>query len=283
MKIVSIALLITTLAACHEQPKTLVKNAGAATLEANNIPAARYGVEGFYTGEFKAARPDDTQADNAYRRIVVRIDSLDGGRIYGHSIVVAHDRPFSGTYIKSGNAYQVTAQEPGDDPTDGRFHFTLDPTTKTLAGDWQANKSDMAISARKYMLHQRTYRYDSQLALPESMPQTFLAEGNDDTDAVEILTSDVVKKNPSVALLTSSDVENMYKGDLEVLRNSIYARHGYVFKNARMAQLFNNYVGWYLPVSPEVTGQLTEIEKKNITLIKRYENHASRYYSSFGR
>lgn len=280
MKILPIALLLATLAACHDQPKTLVKNAGPVSPQASNIPAVRNGIEGFYTGEFRSTRPED--AEDKAPRITMRIDSLDGRRIYGHSTLSAHERPFSGSYTRIGNAYQVTAQEPGDDPTDGRFRFTLDPTQKTLAGDWQVNKSDPAIPIRKYVLLQRTYRYDPQLALPENLPHTFLAGKDDDDDVIESLTSDVVKKNASTVILTSSDVENMYKGDLEVLRNSIYARHGYVFRNDRMAQLFNNYVNWYLPVSPEV-GQLTEIEKKNIALIKRYETHATRYYSAFGR
>jgi hypothetical protein len=75
----------------------------------------------------------------------------------------------------------------------------------------------------------------------------------------------------------------MYKADLEVLRNSIYARHGYSFKNPRMRTMFDQLVPWYMPVATDVTSQLTAVEKQNIALIKRYETHASKYYDSFGR
>jgi pyridoxine 5'-phosphate synthase PdxJ len=75
----------------------------------------------------------------------------------------------------------------------------------------------------------------------------------------------------------------MFKGDLEVLRNSIYARHGYSFRNRKMRYIFDNYTEWYMPVSLNVEKELTEIEKKNIDLLKRYENHAAKYYDEFGR
>lgn len=92
----------------------------------------------------------------------------------------------------------------------------------------------------------------------------------------------MTEKNASLDLLKTGDVENRYKADLEVLRNAIYARHGYSFRNPRMRAVFN-YVEWYIPVSVDVTAQLTEIEKKNIALIKRYESHAGKYYDAFGR
>ena len=75
----------------------------------------------------------------------------------------------------------------------------------------------------------------------------------------------------------------MYQGDLEVMRNSIYARHGYSFRNRRMRFLFDQLVDWYMPVSVNITGELTDLEKKNIDLLKRYEAHAEKYYDVFGR
>jgi hypothetical protein len=35
-------------------------------------------------------------------------------------------------------------------------------------------------------------------------------------------------------------------------------------------------------VSVDVTRDLTDLEKKNIELLKRYENHAATYYDRFG-
>ena len=82
--------------------------------------------------------------------------------------------------------------------------------------------------------------------------------------------------------LDKLDVENMHKGDLEVMRNSIYARHGYSFKNRKMRYVFN-HVDWYVPMFTDIRENLTTLEKENIALMKRYEQHAERYYDTFGR
>ena len=101
-------------------------------------------------------------------------------------------------------------------------------------------------------------------------------------ESYEMITTDITNKNASTDLLSKEDVENLYQADLEVLRNSIYARHGYSFKNRRMRYVFT-YVDWYMPVSTDVRNELTDIEIKNIELIKRYEQHAEKYYDTFGR
>jgi hypothetical protein len=74
----------------------------------------------------------------------------------------------------------------------------------------------------------------------------------------------------------------MYKGDLEIIRNAIYARHGYSFKNRKMRYVFDQ-IDWYNPVHVDIRSDLTDLEKKNIDLLKRYEGHAVTYYDSFGR
>jgi hypothetical protein len=42
-------------------------------------------------------------------------------------------------------------------------------------------------------------------------------------------------------------------------------------------------VNWYVPISTDVYAKLTAIEKKNIDLIKRYEEYAERNYQFFAR
>ena len=43
-------------------------------------------------------------------------------------------------------------------------------------------------------------------------------------------TNAIYEINASNTALSKTDVENLSKGDLAILRNSIYARHGYSFK-----------------------------------------------------
>lgn len=81
---------------------------------------------------------------------------------------------------------------------------------------------------------------------------------------------------------TKEDVENMYKGNLGVIRNSIYARHGYSLRSRKMRYVLDQ-IEWYIPISVDIRSKLTPLEKKNIDLLKRYEQHANTYYDSFGR
>jgi hypothetical protein len=88
--------------------------------------------------------------------------------------------------------------------------------------------------------------------------------------------------NSSARLLTQAEVENLTKADLYVLRNSIYARHGYSFRKRQLRAYFDKQ-DWYIPVHANIKSDLTEIEKKNIQLLLKYEEHAEEYYDEFGR
>jgi hypothetical protein len=50
-----------------------------------------------------------------------------------------------------------------------------------------------------------------------------------------------------------------------------------------MRYLFDNLVEWYVPSNVDVRNELTALEKDNIALIKRYEDHAEKYYDEFSR
>ena len=95
-------------------------------------------------------------------------------------------------------------------------------------------------------------------------------------------TYDAMQINASSTLLTQEQVENLTKADIYVLRNSIYARHGYSFKKRQLRAFFDRQE-WYIPVHANIKSDLTEIEKKNIQLLLKYEEHAEEYYDEFGR
>lgn len=63
------------------------------------------------------------------------------------------------------------------------------------------------------------------------------------------------------------EIDNMGY-ELSILRNSVYARHGYRFKEKQWRDYFNQFE-WYEPLYDKV--ELTEIEKRNVKLIKEYE------------
>jgi hypothetical protein len=95
-------------------------------------------------------------------------------------------------------------------------------------------------------------------------------------------TNDIFKINPSKELIKKEVVENLSKADLYILNKLIYAKHGKIFNEKKLREYFLNH-SWYLPVSNNVDSDLTEIEKKNIDLLQRYEQNAKVYYQVFGR
>ncbi len=86
----------------------------------------------------------------------------------------------------------------------------------------------------------------------------------------------------SAKLLDVSDVENLLEGELTIMRNEIFARHGYIFQDKQMKEYFEAQ-SWYLPVEPDIKKKLTTLEKKNIKLIRRYEKYSQDYGDDFGR
>jgi hypothetical protein len=74
----------------------------------------------------------------------------------------------------------------------------------------------------------------------------------------------------STRLLRENDVYGLTSWDLKVMRNEIFARHGYIFTTEEMTAYFSQ-MSWYNPRYYDVSSVLTPLEKKNIAFIKRYE------------
>ena len=71
--------------------------------------------------------------------------------------------------------------------------------------------------------------------------------------------------------LDDSELTDMTERELKIMRNEIFARHGYIFKTKDMKNYFSAQ-SWYRPMYSNVTNRITIIEKKNIDLIKSFEN-----------
>jgi hypothetical protein len=187
-------------------------------------------------------------------KITILITSADGDSVKGRSIVGGNDRPFAGVKTLESGIYRIHAVEPGDDTHDGVFDFDIpekDPST--LSGKWQPY--DKKLKAKEYSLRRREFKYDASVG---SYPEA------------------------SQRLLKPEDVENMMKEDLEFMRNEIFARHGFCFKKKHLRQQFENE-DWYVPHTVDIKGHLTDTEKKNIEMIKRYEKYAEEYGDEYGR
>ena len=74
----------------------------------------------------------------------------------------------------------------------------------------------------------------------------------------------------STRLLNVSDLSGLNKQDLKIMRNEIFARHGYIFKTPEMKAYFAKQ-SWYHERYSDVSSMLSYLEQKNVALIKKYE------------
>lgn len=282
-KIINLFLLSSILFACQESAKTVESKENKSEAKAE-MPKSNVMYYASYVGNFEAEKMTDG-ADGTFSNLInITVTKLENGIATGRSIIAGNDRPFEGTYKQSGSQFDIIAKEPGDDKHDGRFEFKLDTSALTVVGKWYCNDTGIAVPIRKFELKKKEFVYNAENNFDESIVGASLYNGKDmEERSYEAITDKVTKINASTKKLTNKDVENLYKGDLEVIRNAIYARHGYSFRNRRMRYLFDNQVTWYVPMNVDVRGYLTEIEKENIALLKRYENHADKYYDEFSR
>jgi hypothetical protein len=208
------------------------------------VAAAALNILGSYVGSFGS------------NKITLLITKATTDSIVGRSIVGGNDRPFVGTVLNEGNTFKINAKEPGDDKDDGIFDFIIDTTNlQNLSGSWKPNKPRIKLIEKSFTLERKEYKY---LKDAGTFPKA------------------------SQRLLKVEDVENVIKEDLEFMRNEIFARHGYCFQKKSLRQKFENEE-WYVPNTIDIKNRLTDIEKKNITLIKKYEKYAEEYGDDFGR
>ena len=78
----------------------------------------------------------------------------------------------------------------------------------------------------------------------------------------------------STNLVTDETIGALFAEDLRVLRNEIYARHGRVFKDAKLQKYFETQ-SWYKADPEFVDDQLNEIEIKNLAKIREAEETAT--------
>lgn len=270
--------------AAQNTSQTATSGSAAAQTETAKVTAmpvqAASPLLGSYVGYFVAVKMDQKKYPMYKNKINLSIDLIKDGQIAGHSVVAGNKRPFTGTYTETATGeLKAQVKEPGDDPYDGAFTFTVKGNQVT--GSWTANDKKLSVTTRSYDLKKAVFKYNPQQKFEAESYQIYNASKSN-KDELEYITEDSMQFNASTTLLTSKDVENMYKRDLEVIRNTIYARHGYSFQNREMRDFFDK-LAWYIPVSTDITQDLSELEIKNIALLKRYEKHAESYYDSFGR
>ncbi|MBO9203464.1 MULTISPECIES: YARHG domain-containing protein [Niastella] len=250
--------LAGSFAACKEKPADKSVKTGSGAVQVLSLPLSS--IKGSWVGYFKPDQDEtvvDKKTGNSYtakpNKITLFIAKLADGNVSGYSVCAGNERPFSGSYEEADGMIKASLQEPGDNKYDGVFELAISSSDRMISGKW--TPFNKALGTRHYILERRNFKYD---------------------------TTHGRYLNSSTRLLTTEDVENMYKDELRYMRNEMYARHGYSFKLREMREQFDSE-NWYMPISTDVRKKLSAIEVKNEKLIKNFEKYAEESYDDYGR
>jgi YARHG domain len=200
-------------------------------------------ILGSYIGEF------------GKNMINITLFKIENGKAEGFSVCAGNFRKIEGSMdLMQDDEYTFDMNEPGDDAYDGNFVFTLDASDETIIGKWTPFK-EKGTSKKSYKLEKREFNYDPSVGdWPES----------------------------SQGLLADEDVNYLGEDELATMRNEIYARHGYSFKDKSWRYYFEGR-DWYMPMGVDIREKLTDVEVANIELIYQYESYYEEYYDDYGR
>jgi hypothetical protein len=282
------------------------------TINSNLTITTKADLLGYWVGQFKDDMPQNENEEEYFdedfygidyeynKKITFSIDKIKGTEIIGHSIVSGNIQKFTGKITETPIAFEINAKEPGNEKSDGKFLLSIKKNDTLLSGKWNAfKKTENKINRRKLELSKKIFEYNPNNKIEDRFVDFHKSAikkieydsedsvGNPIKDSYDdeqyyTTTDTIYKINPSTEILKKELVENLSKGDVFILRNLIFARHGFAFRDKTLRSFFD-YHSWYMPVFSNVTEDLTAIEKKNIELLLRFEENAKEYYDHFGR
>ncbi|WP_172281858.1 YARHG domain-containing protein [Chryseobacterium sp. LAM-KRS1] len=294
-----VSLLAVALSSCKKE----AKSAGLAMAKKDSvvIPEIHKEYYGIYTGDFGGKEKvideydGNEYEDNIFKKISVKINKITKDSVYGQSIVNGNQRPFRGIFNEGTKSFVL--DEPGNDKTDGRFEIKLN--NDSLTGKWTAfNKTAVKSPSKTLKLIKKDFVYNPNFMLDEnsdlvdwSNPKDFIEKYTDEetgktesytTSKNRVASEAIFKINASKQKLTEKDLKNLRKLDMEIIKNSVFARHGYSFKKETYRNFFE-HTDWYIPVSNNVDHDLSPVEKENVALLNRFIKYAEDKYDRFGR
>ncbi|KFF22423.1 YARHG domain-containing protein [Chryseobacterium sp. JM1] len=297
-----VSLLAVSLLSCKKDGKTTEtgKDSVIAKKDSAVVPEIYKEYYGIYTGDFAGKEMISSEDGEQYedfvnKKISLKINRITKDSVYGQSIVNGNQRPFRGIFNESMKSFVL--DEPGNDKTDGRFEIKL--SGDSITGKWNAfNKTAVKSPLKTIKLSKKEFVYNPNFMLDQdsdlvdwSNPKDFVEKYTDEetgktesykTSKNRMASEAIFKLNASKQKLTEKELKNLRKLDLEIIKNSVFARHGYSFKKETYRYFFEQ-TDWYIPVSNNVDKELSPMEKDNVALLNRFIKYAEDKYDSFGR
>ncbi|WP_336938724.1 YARHG domain-containing protein [Acinetobacter modestus] len=166
-----------------------------------------------------------------------------GNDVTGYSVLNGKQLNFNGKIKQTDSNYTLTLNEVGQGVDVGRFVLNYKGNTSPIEAQWSS--ATQTVKPKFFSLNAQQCKYAK--------------EQGEFPDA-------------SLRLLKDADLQ-VPLGQLQYMRNEIYARHGYAFQNKKWAITFSQY-DWYMPCYLNVDARLTQIEKENVKRIKMVEPYA---------
>ncbi len=121
----------------------------------------------------------------------------------------------------------------------GYFEFNINLENTELSGSWEPFAGGK--SAKVFSLNKSRFKYQANSGTyPEASKRKY----------------------------TNDEISEFDKDELICIKNEIYAKHGYSFKNDSLSFLFSKF-DWYSPVNLDIRHLLTEIELANLDVIQQ--------------
>ena len=296
------SLLAVSLMSCKKDGKIneTGKDSVIAKKDSAVVPEIYKEYYGIYTGNFAGkemikVEDGEEYEDYVNKRLSLKINRITRDSVYGQSIVNGNQRPFRGIFNESAKSFVL--DEPGNDKTDGRFEIKLNGDS--ITGKWNAfNKTAVKSPLKTVKLSKKEFVYNPNFMLDKdsdlvdwSNPKDFVEKYTDEetgktesytTSKNRVASEAIFELNASKQKLTEKELKNLRKIDLEIIKNSVFARHGYSFKKETYRYFFEQ-TDWYIPVSNNVDKELSPMEKENVALLNRFIKYAEDKYDSFGR
>ncbi len=157
---------------------------------------------------------------------------------------------------------------------DGRYHGTgsiFHPDGSKYVGQWSAGKYDGKGILTLPNGEKRSVLFKNGQLIEEKVTQAAPAKKEKKIIPPQKKAAELPGDFPeaSARLLTATDLEKKTAGELRIMLNEIYARHSHVFKSVDLQEHFSRQP-WYTPKQPADWSMLSDIEKANIELIRKY-------------
>jgi len=263
-------------------------------------PEVHKELYGMYVGFLSSSDDYDEYKENDVYfspvKISIIIHNITAQGAKAKAFINGLEHHLTGTYTQETKGMKFKMDEKSPQAKElGTYEFVV--TTDSLIGVWTSLNKNSDNPRKKYELHKQAFKYDPQVMLSKEwsyvdwetpVKKEYTSDNIDGSKDKYIqeefrTASEIVTEiNSSTEKLTEAQLKNLKKLELEILRNTIYARHGYAFKKSSVRNFFE-MMDWYMPISDNVDAELTELEKSNIELLQRMEKYAQDTYEYFGR